>query len=641
MCGFTGFVSFDSQSSESLESIILTMNSKLSHRGPDSDGYWTLPSKGIALGHRRLAIQDLSPAGHQPMADFTGRYIIVFNGEIYNHLEIRKEFKGRQWMGHSDTETVLACVETWGFEETLKRLTGMFAIALWDSKLNKLFLARDRLGEKPLYYGIHEKTFIFGSELKALKAHPKFDSVIDRNSLCLYLRHNCIPAPYSIYKNTFKLLPGSFLIVNSNLEVVENTYWDAQKVVNDSIKSKFDGTPDEAVSELEKVLTASVNRQVISDVPLGAFLSGGVDSTSVVALMQANTAKPVKTFTIGVDNTAYNEAQHAKLVAEHLGTDHTELYVTPDDSRNVIPDLHRIYDEPFADPSQIPTFLVSKLAKQHVTVSLSGDGGDELFAGYNRHQLASTMWPKVTRLPVGVRQLSAKAIMNFSPKQLDSLNSILPKSLKMRLLGDKLHKAAYVLNAKNESELYLGLVSQWKQPEDIVINGFEPRTFVTSNALNSRDLSITENMMALDMLTYMTDDVLTKVDRAAMAVSLETRVPMLDHSVVEFAWQLPIEIKLKDGITKWPLREVLYKYVPKSLIERPKMGFGIPLDVWLRGPLKDWASELLCPFRLRKEGYFNEPLVTKVWHEHLTGKFTHTQQLWGILMFQSWLESEI
>ncbi|MFA0087034.1 asparagine synthase (glutamine-hydrolyzing) [Vibrio sp. 10N.261.51.F12] len=640
MCGFTGFISYSSTKIDFLDATIINMNNILYNRGPDSDGIWSDSNIGIALGHRRLAIQDLSPAGHQPMMSNSERYVMVFNGEVYNHLDLRAELPGTQWRGHSDTETILACIDSWGFKQTLEKLTGMFAIALWDKQTNKLSLARDRLGEKPLYYAVHNDTLIFGSELKALKQHPNFKSDIDRNVLALYMRHNCIPAPYSIYKDTFKLMPGSFVCIDSSLNIVEDVYWSATNVINNNARNRFEGSPQEAVEQLDKVLTKAITRQVLADVPLGAFLSGGIDSTSIVALMQANTNSKVKTFTMGFESKDYNEAEHAKVVANHLGTEHTELYVTPKDAMDVIPDLHHYYDEPFADSSQIPTFLVSKLAKSKVTVALSGDGGDELFAGYNRHQLSSNVWPKVSKLPYSLRRGLSAALHCYSPRQLDKLNAILPSHRKMRLLGDKLHKAANVIGAKDDMSLYLGLVSQWKSPSDVVLGGQEPDTIITSNNLSS-NLGTTHKMMALDMMTYMPDDILTKVDRAAMAVSLETRVPMLDHSVVEFAWSLPLNIKLKDGITKWPLRELLYKYVPKELIERPKMGFGIPLDNWLRGPLKDWAEELLNPIRLQREGYFNEKLVTKTWHQHLSGNSTFTQELWCVLMFQQWLESEV
>lgn len=639
MCGIAGFVSFSKKDNNYLKELISTMTQTLFNRGPDSSDVWFDNLNGVAFGHRRLAIQDLSPAGNQPMEARSRRYMLVFNGEIYNHLELRKQLKSCNWIGHSDTETILACVDAWGVEVTLKKLTGMFSIALWDKKLEKLFLARDRLGEKPLYYANHDNCFIFGSELKAIKKHSNFIPEIDRNALCLYLRHSCIPAPYCIYKNTYKLMPGTMLVISRGGHAEEKQYWSATEVINQSTQNRFTGSANQAVDELGNVLTKAVNRQVISDVPLGAFLSGGIDSTTVVALMQAHTSKPVKTFTIGFENKDYNEAEHAKSVAKHLGTDHTEMYLSPNDVKEVIPSLSEIYDEPFADSSQIPTYLVAKLAKTDVTVALSGDGGDELFAGYNRHKLAQKLWPKVAKIPFFMRGSIAKGINKFSPTQLDTLGCLMPKSMKMRLLGDKLIKAARVMSSQDDDVLYRSLVSNFDEPSNLVLGGMEPCTILTSNQLD-KALSTPEKMMALDMMTYMGDDILTKVDRAAMAVSLETRVPMLDHSVVEFAWQLPMSIKLRDGLTKWPLRQLLYKHVPKELVERPKMGFALPIGDWLRGSLRGWASELLNPIRLQKEGYFNELIITELWQEHLSGIKNNAEQLWCILMFQAWLEAQ-
>lgn len=639
MCGFTGFISFSDESELVLNDIIREMNVKLYNRGPDSDGFYIDASHGIALGHRRLAIQDLSPAGHQPMCSESGRYVLVFNGEVYNHLELRKKLGRERWRGHSDTETILACIDKWGFQDTLAKLTGMFAIALWDINKKTLTLARDRLGEKPLYYAKQNGTLIFGSELKALKQHPDFKSEINRDALCLYMRHNCIPAPYSIYNDTYKLLPGTCIEFDTSLNGVEFDYWSATQLINTSVNNKFQGSAEDAVKELDSILGKSVHQQVLSDVPVGAFLSGGIDSTAIVALLQSNATTKVKTFTIGFDNKSYNEAEHAKLIANHLGTDHTELYLSPKDSMEVIPELPILYDEPFADSSQIPTYLVSKLAKSHVTVALSGDGGDELFAGYNRHKLARTLWPKVNCLPTTIRSFLSSSLLKYNPNQLDKLNLLLPGTMKMRQLGDKLHKSARVLSAKDDLALYKALVSHFEHPEKIVINGSEPGSIITNNKLTA-ELTTTEKMMALDLLTYMPDDILVKVDRAAMGTSLETRVPMLDHSVVEFAWSLPIDIKLKDGITKWPLRELLYKYVPKELIERPKMGFALPLDSWLRGPLRDWANGLLAPERIIKDGFFYEHEVNHLWQEHLSGITNNTPQLWCILMFNAWLDNQ-
>ncbi|GAB2652128.1 asparagine synthase (glutamine-hydrolyzing) [Vibrio panuliri] len=639
MCGITGFVSFAPRHDVYLKKTVLAMNDTLHHRGPDSDGHWLDPPNGLALGHRRLSIQDLSSAGRQPMVSDSGRYQMVFNGEIYNHLTLRKELAKGNWRGHSDTETILACIEQWGLQPALARFTGMFALALWDSQLQRLFLARDRLGEKPIYYGLHNGSFMFASELKALKPHPDFSAQIDRDSLGLYMRHCNVPAPYCIYQNTWKLMPGMLLSVDSSLNIEKVSYWSATDVIIQSRSDLFRGTAQQAVDELDQLLTQSVNRQIISDVPLGAFLSGGVDSTTIVALMQAHSSNPVKTFTIGFEDKAFNEAEHAKLVAKHLGTEHTELYVSSQDALNVIPSLHQIYDEPFADSSQIPTFLVSQMARQYVTVALSGDGGDELFSGYDRHSFSEQQWPTIRKLPLLARTPIAKGIKLLSPAQLDRLTSILPRSVGAKLSGDKLHKVANVISAHDDKALYNNILSQWHDPTSLVLESSERSTVWTENQL-SDELSAPELMMALDMLSYLPDDILTKVDRAAMSVSLETRVPMLDHQLVEFAWRLPISIKLKDGVTKWPLRELLYRYVPKELIDRPKMGFSLPLDDWLRGPLKEWADSLLHPARLKDEGYLNEKLVSDIWLQHLSGKQNHTKKLWCVLMFQQWLENE-
>lgn len=638
MCGFAGFISFSRDNDNSLQHLIEEMNNTLYSRGPDSSGVYTDSDNGLALGHRRLSIQDLSPAGQQPMVSSSGRYVLVFNGEIYNHMDLRAQVAFNDWRGRSDTETLLACIEEWGLLKTLNKITGMFAIALWDKKNKKITLTRDRLGEKPLYYGTYGNVLIFGSELKALKKHPSFRREISRDALSLYMRHSYIPAPYSIYKNTFKLLPGKYIEFDQVLVGKEFEYWSANEIVNNSGQVKFQGKPEDAVKKLDYLLGESVKKQILSDVPLGAFLSGGIDSTAIVSLMQANTKSKVKTFTIGFDDKSYNEAKHAKAIATHLSTDHTELYVSAKDSMDVIPELPHLYDEPFADSSQIPTYLVSKLAREHVTVALSGDGGDELFAGYNRHRLASTMWPKVNKLPIIARRSFSKSLYCFTPTQLDKLNKVLPDSMRMRQLGDKLHKVANVLSAKNDLSLYKGLVSQFDYPEKIV-KGVKSISILEDIRL-SDDLSTTEKMMAWDTLTYMPDDILVKVDRAAMGTSLETRVPMLDHSVVEFAWSLPLEIKLKDGITKWPLRELLYKYVPKELIERPKMGFALPLDTWLRGPLKDWADQMLDPKRIAEDGYFYEGEVSRLWDEHLSGRSNNVPKLWCILMFNSWLDNQ-
>lgn len=649
MCGLTGYLGHGIWSSaEHGPNTLGRMADAIITRGPDDFGYWSDESAGIGLAHRRLSIVDLSPAGHQPMQSASGRYTIAFNGEIYNHLELRTELEqcgsSYYWRGHSDTETLLAGFDTWGVVATIERCVGMFAFALWDRDAKTLTLARDRLGEKPLYYGWQgtgeNAVFVFGSELKALKAHPEFLSLVNRDSLCLLLRHNYIPAPYSIYQGIHKLLPGTVLTVSlSKREPVISNYWSlADTATTARTKQSYRNCPLQAVDDLESLLKTVIRQQMVADVPLGAFLSGGIDSSAVVALMQSQSAKAVKTFTIGFDEEGYNEAEHAKAVAQHLGTDHTEMYVSPQQAMAVIPMLPTLYDEPFSDSSQIPTFLVSQLARQHVTVSLSGDAGDELFCGYNRYLVASAMWKKLSALPLSLRKLIAQSITALSPKTWNRLGATLPSTFAGMNFGDRLHKGASVLGSTSVDALYMGLVSHWSDPAAIVLGGSEPATMLTGHAPHLTGFSSVERMMALDMLTYLPDDILAKVDRAAMGVSLETRVPFLDHRIVEFAWGLPFDVKLKDGVSKWALRQVLYRHVPQSLIDRPKMGFGIPLDRWLRGPLRDWAESLLDERRLLQEGYFRPALVRKKWEEHLSGQRNWAYHLWDVLMFQAWLE---
>lgn len=653
MCGFTGFL-FDGQNSvEEAERLATRMAMAIDRRGPDDAGTWSDRQAGVALGHRRLSIVDLSPAGHQPMLSADGVLVLAFNGEIYNHLAMRIELDKAgltpSWRGHSDTETLLAGFSAWGVQATLERCIGMFAFALWNRDMRTLTLGRDRLGEKPLYYGWqgqgNEKVFLFGSELKALKAHPAFLAPIDRNALCLLMRHNYIPAPYSIYRGISKLEAGCLLTISlASPEPRITRYWSATQVAIEGAAQPFTGTAVQAVDSLEGLLKNVVAQQMVADVPLGAFLSGGVDSSTVVALMQEQSSHRVKTFTIGFNEAGYNEAEHAKAVAAHLGTEHTELYVTPQQAMDVIPRLPSLYCEPFSDSSQIPTFLVAQLARKRVTVSLSGDAGDELFCGYNRYLMTSGIWKKLSMFPVGTRRLMALGLAAISAERwnamLGPMQSILPSSMRHANLGDKLHKGARVLAASNLEELYRGLVSHWDDPASVVIGGTEPPTLLTGNAPQLQGLDDTQRMMALDTLTYLPDDILVKVDRAAMGVSLEGRVPFLDHRVVEFAWSLPQNMKLRNGVSKWALREVLYRHVPKALIERPKMGFGVPIGDWLRGPLRDWAETLLGEARLRREGYFHPAPVRQKWDEHLSGVRNWQYHLWNVLMFQAWLEEQ-
>lgn len=641
MCGIAGFLG---QVLSPVERLTV-MAQAIVHRGPDDQGVWFDEGLGVGLAHARLSILDLSPAGHQPMQSASDSYVMVFNGEIYNHHALRAELEKiapRDWRGHSDTETLLAAIEKWGLEATLRKATGMFAIALWDKQTHTLSLARDRMGEKPLYYGWVNGMFVFASELKSLKTLPDFYNPINRDALALYLRYSSIPAPYSIYENVYKLEPGC--IVSTRLgedELSKTVYWSTVDVVQNGWQNPFQGSADEAVNQLETVLKKSVSLQMEADVPLGAFLSGGVDSSTIVALMQAQSSQKVKTFSIGFDNKAYNEAEHARAVAKHLGTDHLDMYVSAQDALDVIPLLPEIYDEPFADSSQIPTYLVSQIAQQKVTVSLSGDAGDELFGGYSRYQLANNTWNKLSKIPHSVRQglgagiefLPAGFWMGvFSP--LDALKS---KKGKPFSYGDKFLKASALLNSENRREFYhKGFMSHNLSAESWVLGA---KSLLTRfDEVDFSQASFLEEMMALDMLHYLATDILTKVDRAAMAVSLETRVPLLDPNVIQFAASLPLEYKVRNGEGKWVLREVLYKYVPKNLIERPKMGFGVPLAEWLRGPLRDWAEILLDEKRLHQEGFFYVPLVRKKWREHLSAQRNWSYQLWDVLMFQAWLE---
>jgi asparagine synthase (glutamine-hydrolysing) len=648
MCGIVGFLGMATGGGETaLTALIQKMSACLSHRGPDDSGVWTDEGVGLALGHRRLSILDLSPTGHQPMVSRCGRYILTFNGEIYNYLDIREEIEAGgsvQWRGHSDTEVILAAIAQWGIAPSLERMTGMFACAAWDRAERTLYVARDRLGEKPLYYGWLDGAFVFASELKALRVHPRWRGEIDRGALVLFLRHGYIPAPHTIYTGIRKLTPGAFLSVRAGGSCRETAYWSARDVAARGVAEPFGGSDTEAAEVLQRLLSGAVGRQMVADVPLGAFLSGGVDSSTVVALMQAQSARPVQTFTIGFREEGHNEAEHAKAVARHLGTDHTELYVTPAEAMNVIPRLPELYDEPFADPSQIPTFLVAQLARRKVTVSLSGDGGDELFGGYNRHFIGRGLWDRIGWLPRSARGAVASAITTVSPagwsRVLAPFMALAPGRLRYANAGEKLHKLALVLGARDPDEIYFGLTSHWKRPASVVLSGVEPGATLTNGHGGAGLSDFTQRMMLLDLIGYLPDDILVKVDRAAMGVSLETRVPMLDHHVVEFAWRVPLSMKIRDGQGKWLLRKVLYKFVPRELIERPKAGFDVPIGDWLRGPLRSWAESLLDEARLRREGFLDASLIHTKWNEHLSGRRDWQQSLWNVLMFQAWLQKE-
>lgn len=638
MCGFVGGYSW--RNFEQLRLALPEMTNAIIHRGPDDEGMWWDGDSGIALGHRRLSIVDLSAAGHQPMHSIGGRWVIAFNGEIYNHLELRVELEAvdaaLSWRGHSDTETLLAAVEIWGIEGTLDRVVGMFAIALWDRKERSLWLARDRLGEKPLYYGWQNECFLFGSELKGLRAHPAFQAEVDREALAQLVRYNYIPGPQSIWKGIKKLPAGTFLRIDkNNIDSEPVCYWSLTEIAKRGIASPFIGSEDDALIELERKLSKAVKGQMMSDVPLGALLSGGVDSTMVTALMQAASSKPVRTFTIGFDERRYDEASHAKAVAAHLGTEHTELRLTGADVLGLIPKLPHMYDEPFADSSQLPTALVMAMARQHVTVALSGDGADEFFGGYTRYFVSPRIWSWIGWMPNAGRQVLGSALTAIPTSILNKAIGPISSYANISLPGDKMHKLGHrISNVHNLDELYSSLIKEWSDKESLVI-GQSP--YIKNWQIDSLELSNSvQRMMLIDGAKYLPDDILVKVDRAAMAVSLETRAPFLDRDTVEFAWTLPMNLKIRDGKGKWLLRQLLNKYVPKQLTERPKMGFGIPLDDWLRGPLRDWAEDLLDEERLRREGFFHPEPIRTAWRSHLLGESAFGYRLWSILMFQMW-----
>lgn len=647
MCGIAGFLESNLRSSpDVLREIATRMGNTLRHRGPDDGGVWADAEAGIAISMRRLAILDLSPAGHQPMQSNRGRYVLVFNGEIYNCEDLRRELLSQvpelTFRGHSDSEVMLAAFECWGVRDSLRRFNGMFAFGLWDRLDRTLTLARDRFGEKPLYYGNVGGTLWFASELKALRAHPQFPGGIDLGAVALFLRHNCVPAPYSIYSNTLKLPPATMLTVSaSDLTASPQPYWSIRDVAEAGVANRFAGSERDAIEVLDELLRDAVKIRMYSDVPLGAFLSGGIDSSTVVSLMQLQSSIPVKTFSIGFRENDYNEACDAAQVARHLGTDHTEFYVTPEEAMEVVPLLPHMYDEPFADSSQIPTFLVSRLARQHVTVSLSGDGGDEMFGGYNRYTWGGPLWRKLKPFPRSARRLGAAGITALSPEGWDSLfrafRFLLPRAWRQRVPGYKLHKLASVMGSSDVHGMYYRFASHWFEPEAVVPGAHEPLTLLTNGDL-ARLPTAAEQMMYLDSVTYLPDDILVKLDRATMAVSLEGRTPFLDHRVAEFAWRLPLTLRIREGVGKWILRQVLYQYIPRELVERPKFGFGIPLGSWLRGPLRDWAEALLDEGRLRREGFFDPQPIRRIWQQHLSGRRSWEFHLWDVLMFQAWLE---
>lgn len=645
MCGLTGFWASNRQDVEPAR-IAQAMAARIRHRGPDDSGVWCDVEAGLAIAHCRLSIVDLSPAGHQPMHSASGRWVLAYNGEVYNHLALRQQLESDGaapvWRGHSDTETLLACFEAWGIERTLRASVGMFAMSLWDRSERILTLARDRMGEKPLYYGWQGDSFLFGSELKALRAHPAFNASVERGALALLLRHNYIPAPYSIYQGIRKLPPGTWLQLRpGQREVAPVEYWSLAEVAERGTAHPFEGSDADALDALEHHLGQAVRGQMMADVPLGTLLSGGIDSTLITALMQSHSAQPVRTFTIGFDEKQYDEAAHARSVAAHLGTSHTEFRLSGNEALGLVPQLPAMYDEPFADSSQLPTHLVMKLARQHVTVALSGDAGDELFGGYNRYFLGPKAWQRIRWMPPALRRALGIGLMVVPAGTLNALLGPAASRAGVALPGDKAHKLGSRLMGVNSlDDLYVSLVSEWPEPAGMVINGHMPDNLLDERARWPRLGDPVARMMALDGLTYLPDDILVKVDRASMAVSLETRAPFLDRDVIDLAWSLPMSMKLRDGQGKWILRQLLDRYVPRALVNRPKMGFGIPLDEWLRGPLREWADDLLSEERLRREGYFNPGPIVQTWRAHLKGEGSFGYRLWSVLMFQAWLEHQ-
>ena len=640
MCGIAGMVDWRAATSaDALRSIADAMIETVRHRGPDAGDVWVEAEGGVALGQRRLAIIDLSPGGAQPMHSADRQFVITFNGEIYNYRDIRRELQaaGHSMRSDSDTEVLLEACALWGVEAAIERAIGMFAFALWDRKTRSLTLARDRLGIKPLYYAASPERILFASQLKAFRPVPHWKPTIDEDAVVGYLRHAYIAQPRTIYREAEKLAPGHILTLRGGSTPSPKCFWDLRDIAVAG-QRRNDPVPDprEAEDRLDALLRDSVKLRMIADVPLGAFLSGGIDSSTVVALMQAQSTRAVKTFSIGFHESGYDEAQCAKQVAAHLGTDHTEFYVEPRHALDVIPHLADWFDEPFADPSQIPTYLVSELTRKHVTVALSGDGGDELFAGYNRYVWAERLARAVNLVPRPLRGASAAALRALAPQTWNRLFGFVPAAWRPALPGDKLHKITTLLDNPQPDAIYRRLVSQWERPEEVAAAGREPRGPMWDPTIARDFHDLVPRMQFLDMITYLPDDILTKVDRATMAVGLEGRVPLLDHRVVAYSWSLPLEFKLRGGRSKWLLRQVLDRYVPRSLIDRPKMGFGVPIDAWLRGPLREWAESLLAPARLASDGFVQVEPVRRAWREHLEGSRNWQYPLWTVLMLQAW-----
>lgn len=638
MCGIVGILTLGTAAYD-LAARIATMSKSLTHRGPDSVGDWIDKSSGVGFGHRRLSVIDLSPAGAQPMISHDQRYVLTFNGEIYNNAALRRDLNGIVWRGHSDTEVFLAAICAWGLVEALTRASGMFAFGLWDRHERRLTIARDRLGEKPLYYGRIGAEFVFASELKAICALPDMALEINPEAVSLMIRYGYVPTPYSIYKAIEKLPPGTLLQVSRKCNVSgPQAWWSITSVIGRGLRTPAELSDLEATDRLEEILTSSVKSQMASDVPLGAMLSGGIDSSTIAALMQAHSARPVKTFSVGFTENLYDESKYAAKVAQYLHTDHTELIISPQEAMQAIPNLSEIYDEPFGDSSQIPTALICALTRRHVTVCLSGDGADEVFGGYNRYIMGAYYWNTFQPIPMTIKKAVAKFVLSISANTFNSIlarmNPFLPKSIRLSNPGEMLHKLASIMDAPSADIVYRRLVSQCDEKTKPT-NTITPDAFLDDSRRWPQLPHFAERMMALDSLTYLPDDILVKVDRASMAASLETRAPYLNERVIEFAWKLPMHQKIRAGQGKWLLRQVLDRYVPKQFIDRPKQGFGIPLADWLRGPLRGWAEDLLSPSKLSSDGLLNSARVQTMWKAHLKGS-NYQHALWNILMYQAW-----
>lgn len=649
MCGIAGV--FDPHHRHrDLKAEVSAMTGALWNRGPDDGGLWVDSERGVALGHRRLAILDLSPAGHQPMTSADGRCVISFNGEIYNHRALRRQLEqeGAVFRSDSDTEVLVEAIAMWGCVRTLEAADGMFAFAVWDRRQRHLTLARDRFGEKPLYFGVHDGALVFGSELKSLREFSRFDATLDTDSIALLLRYKCIPAPYSVYKSCRKLQPGCVITFDESLGEKQVTYWSAQEVAEESRNQSWVGSPDGAVERLHSLLLNAVGERMLSDVPLGAFLSGGIDSSTVVALMQAQSSTAVKTFTVGFDEPEFDEAPYAAAIARHLGTDHTEVRVTAAEMLSVVPRLPEIYNEPFADSSQLPMALVSQVARRDVTVALSGDGGDELFGGYQRYFLADRMWRLTRLMPPRALQAARDALDYLAgsdvgpPRLPQSVMGALPHALRHRSVAwlAGAIRGTRTLREPSREALYRSVLSDWRSPSEAIPGAVEPQTPPDDPSSWMTTAPFAEHMMMVDTLCYLPDDILAKVDRASMAVSLEARVPILDPDVFAFAWRLPHRLRVQRSEPKWPLRQVLYRYVPQELVDRPKRGFGVPLDKWLRGPLREWADELLGQSALEASGIFEAAPIRQLWEQHLSGEWNWQNRLWSALAAQAWLQAQ-